>query len=68
MRQLSTASAVITMPTKGSDAAQNGPSQRVLFSSPQASDGTDAILAIAVVVAAWALALCGVGYLSHIAG
>jgi hypothetical protein len=56
------------MPAKGSEAAQTGPSPRVLSSSPQASDGADAIFAIAVVVAAWALALCGVGYLSHIAG
>jgi len=66
MRQLSTAA--ITMPAKGSEAAQTGPSPRVLSSSPQASDGADAIFAIAVVVAAWALALCGIGYLSQIAG
>jgi hypothetical protein len=68
MRQLSTASAAIMMPARGSNAAQTAPSPQVLFSSPQASNGTDAILAIAVVVAAWAVALCGVGYLSHIAG
>jgi hypothetical protein len=68
MRQLSTASAAIMMPTRGSNAARTAPSPRILFSSPQASNGTDAILAIAVVVAAWVVALCGVGYLSHLAG
>jgi hypothetical protein len=67
MRQLSTASAAVMMPNRGSNTAQAAPSERVSFSSLQASNGTDAALAIAIVVAAWAIALWGVGYLSHMA-
>jgi hypothetical protein len=67
MRQLSTASAAVMTPNRGSNTAQTAPSRRVSFSSLQASNGTDAVLAIAIVVAAWAVALWGVGYLSHMA-
>jgi hypothetical protein len=67
MRQLSTAPAAVMTPNRGSNAAQTAPSLRVLFSSLQASNGTDAMLAIAIVVLAWAIALWGVGYLSHMA-
>ena len=67
MRQLSMASAAVMTPTGGSNAVQADPSQRVSFSAPQASNAGDAMLAIAIIVAAWAVALWGVGYLSHLA-
>ena len=67
MRQLSMASAAVMPLNGGSITAQAAPSRRISFSSLQASNGTDAILAIAIVVAAWAAALWGVGYLSHMA-
>jgi hypothetical protein len=68
MRQLSMASAAVVMtPTGGSKAAHADSSQRDSFSAAQASNASDAMLAIAIVVAAWAVALWGVGYLSHLA-
>ena len=66
MRQLSTAAAIVT-PARGSNAAQVGQLPQVLFSS-QASNGVDAMLAIGIVLAAWAVALWGVSCLSHVAG
>jgi hypothetical protein len=54
-------------PARGSNAAQAGQLPQVLFSS-QASNGVDAMLAIGIVLAAWAVALWGVSCLSHVAG
>jgi hypothetical protein len=70
MRQLSASAAVMT-PAGGSNVAQaadllNHLSQ-VSFSSPRASNGTDAILAIGIVLAVWAVALWGASCFSHIA-
>lgn len=65
MRQLTMASAAVIAPTGGSNGAEADSSQRISFSAAQASNASDAMLAIAVVVAAWAVALWGVGYLSH---
>ena len=66
MRQLSMASSAVVTPTGGSKAAHANSSQRDSFSAAQASNASDAMLAIAIVVAAWTVALWGVGYLSHL--
>jgi hypothetical protein len=62
MRQLSTARAAVLMPARGSDAAQAAHLPQV---SSQASNGIDAMLAIGIVLVAWAVALWGVSCLSH---
>jgi hypothetical protein len=67
MRQLSTASAAVMTPACGSNAAQAAHSPQVSYSPPQASNDADAMLAIGIVLAAWAVALWGVSYLSHMA-
>jgi hypothetical protein len=64
MRQFSTASATVLTPARGSSAAQADHVPRV---SSQASNGSDAMLAIGVVLVAWAVALWGVSCFSHIA-
>jgi hypothetical protein len=62
MRQLSTAPAAVLTSVRGSSAAQADDLPRV---SSQASNGIDAMLAIGIVLTAWAIALWGVSCLSH---
>jgi hypothetical protein len=64
MRQLSTASATVLTPACGSSAAR---ADHLLRVSSQASNGSDAMLAIGVVLVAWAVALWGVSCFSHMA-
>ncbi|MFY9837754.1 MAG: hypothetical protein WAK55_15060 [Xanthobacteraceae bacterium] len=66
MRQLSTASAAAAAlpPVRGSSAARADYLPQV---SSQASNGIDAMLAIGIVIVAWAVALWGVSCLSHMA-
>jgi len=71
MRQLSTASATLMMPAGGSNVAQVADPavhlSQVSLPSPRASNGTDAILAIGIVLSAWAVALWGASCFGHIA-
>jgi hypothetical protein len=66
MSHLLTASAAVVMPAGGSDAAQAAHPPQVSFSS-QASNGIDAMLAVGIVLVAWAVALWGVSCFSHMA-
>jgi hypothetical protein len=67
MSHLLTASAAVAMPAGGSNAAQvTVHPPRVSFSS-QASNGIDAMLAVGIVLIAWAVALWSVSCLSHMA-
>jgi len=72
MRQLSTASAVVMTRAGGLNVAQAGNVSthlsQVSFSSPRASNGTDAMLAIAIVLSAWAVSLWCASFFSHVAG
>jgi hypothetical protein len=65
MSHLLTASAAVVT-AGGSDAAQAAHPPQVSFSS-QASNGIDAMLAVGIVLVAWAVALWGVSCFSHVA-
>jgi hypothetical protein len=61
MRELWMASAAVIAPANGPNMSQAARS-----SAPPASNTMDAILAIGIVLAAWAVALWGVSYFSRI--
>jgi len=61
MRELWTASAAVIAPADGPDV-----SETARFPWAQASNRMDAVLAISVVLAAWAVALWSVSYFSRI--
>lgn len=62
MRQSSAAPAAVLTSARSSSTAQADILPRV---SSQASNGIDAMLAIGIVLTAWAIALWGVSCLSH---
>lgn len=66
MSHLLAASAAVVMPAGGSDAGQAAHPPQVSFAS-QASNGIDAMLAVGIVLVAWAVALWSVSCLSHMA-
>jgi hypothetical protein len=59
-----TASTAAAMPASGSEAAQAVHPPQGSFSS-QASNGIDAMVAVGIVLVAWAVALWSVSCLSH---
>jgi hypothetical protein len=72
MRELLMASAAVVAPADGPNAPRAahlaGHPPQLSSPSPRASDRIDAILAIGIVLAAWAVALWSVSFFSRIAG
>jgi hypothetical protein len=72
MREFSMASAAIIAPAERPNVPRAAHLAAHLpqfpFSSPRPSDRMDAILAVSIVLATWAIALWSVSYFSRIAG